>query len=309
MRVFRFNDSLSSPALISDEIPIPTPGSGQKRIRIYAAGVTRSELVWYPTAHALNGAVRTGAIPGHEFSGVVDAVGSDLCADDIGQPVFGMNDWFTDGATAEYCLAPVSSLAPKPAGLTHMEAAAVPISALTAWQGLFDRAKLQSGERVLIHGGSGAVGTFAIQFAHHAGAHVITTASHRNFAFLAGIGANEVIDYHASKFEELAGTMDIVFDLVGGETLRRSWSLLKKEGRMVTIAADSEGQKDERTKSAFFIVQPNGAQLTEISRLFEQGSLRVFVDAEVPLARASEAYCGTIENRKGRGKTVIFTTN
>jgi NADPH:quinone reductase-like Zn-dependent oxidoreductase len=216
-----------------------------------------------------------------------------------------MNDWFADGATADYCINSSSSVAVKPSRLSHLEAASVPIGALTAWQGLFERAKLQAGERILIHGGSGAVGVFAIQLARRAGAYVATTASVRNVDFLSQLGADEVIDYRTDRFEDRARDLDVVFDAVGGETLKRSWSLLRSRGRMVTIAADSEGTDDERIEKAFFIVEPNQKQLTEISRLLDAGELQCFVDAVVPFARASDAYCGTIEERRGRGKMVL----
>jgi len=305
MHAFRFNDSPESPDLIPVEMEIPSPGPGERLIRIHAAGVTPTELVWYPTTHILEGGPRHGAIPGHEFSGIVAAVGPDASPEEIGRPVFGMNDWFASGATAEYCLAPATSLASKPSRLSHAEAAAVPIGALTAWQGLIERAGVRAGERVLIHGGSGAVGVFAIQFARQAGAHVVTTASPRNFPFLADLGANETLDYRTVKLEDLGASFDVIFDAVGGETLFRSWALLRPGGRMVTIAADSEGTQDERTKSAFFIVEPNGPQLEEISRLLEAGTLRVFVDAEVPMSQAAAAYGNRAENRKGRGKVVL----
>jgi NADPH:quinone reductase-like Zn-dependent oxidoreductase len=307
MRAFRFNDSLESPDLSPSDIPIPAPGPGERLIRVHAAGVTPTELVWYPTSHTLEGGARSGAIPGHEFSGVIAAVGPDGSPEEIGRPVFGMNDWFASGATAEFCLAPATALAPKPARLSHAEAAAVPIGALTAWQGLIDRARIRRDERVLIHGGSGAVGVFAIQFAQQAGAYVVTTASPRNFQFLADIGANETMDYRTAKLEDLEANFDVIFDAVGGETLRRSWSLLRPGGRMVTIAADSEGMQDERTKSAFFIVEPNESQLEEIARLLDAGTLRVFVDAEVPMSQAASAYGSRVEGRKGRGKVVLVT--
>ena len=179
MRVMRFNDSSDAPALLAGTAPVPHPGRGEMLIRIHAAGVTPTELQWYPTTHTKDGGKRDGAILGHEFSGVIEAVGADLTSEQIGREVFGMNDWFSDGATADYCIASASSVATKPASLSHFEAASVPIGALTAWQGLFDRSKLRRGERVLIHGGSGAVGVFAIQLARRAGAHVITTASAR----------------------------------------------------------------------------------------------------------------------------------
>lgn len=306
MKVMRFNDSMAAPALIPGNAEIPQPGEGQLLIRVHAAGVTPTELQWYPTTHTLSGEKRNGAIPGHEFSGVVEAVGAGVEAGLVGREVYGMNDWFADGATAEYCTCAATAVAEKPSRLSHAEAASVPIGALTAWQGLFDKGKLQAGERVLIHGGSGAVGVFAIQMAKRAGARVITTASARNFDLLGQLGAHEVIDYQTERFEEKVGKVDVVFDGVGGETLRRSWDLLEPGGRMVTIAANSEGTKDERIEKAFFIVEPNQGQLTEIARLLDRDELRALVDAVVPWEKASDAYLGRIEGRRGRGKVVLL---
>ena len=305
MNAMRFNDSSDHPALLSDTVPTPQPSHGEMLVRVHAAGVTRTELLWYPTTHTREGGKRTGAIPGHEFSGVVETVGAEVDQNLIGREVFGMNDWFTDGASAEYCVTAATSVTVKPARLSHVEAASVPIGALTAWQGLFDRAKLQAGDRILIHGGSGGVGVFAIQLARRAAAHIITTASARNFDFLSHLGADELIDYRSGRFEETVCGVDVVFDTVGGETLKRSWSLLKSEGRMVSIAADGEGTKDERIEKAFFIVQPNQKQMTAISRLLDAGELQCFVDAIVPLVKASDAYCGSIKERNGRGKIVL----
>ena len=134
-------------------------------MQVKAAGVTPTEFLWYPTTHALDGSVRHGAIPGHEFSGVIEELGEGVDPALKDTEVYGMSDWFAEGSTAEYCITVPASLAPKPANLTHTEAASVPIGALTAWQGLIDRAKHQAGERILIHGGSGAVGVYAIQLA------------------------------------------------------------------------------------------------------------------------------------------------
>lgn len=302
----RLDDSGGAPALVADVAPMPQPSKGQLLIRVHAAGVTRTELIWYPTMHTADGGKRTGAILGHEFSGVIEAVGAGLDFVQVGKEVFGMNDWFADGATAEYCLTVPTSVAAKPARLSHAEAASVPIGALTAWQGLFDRAKLRAGERILIHGGSGSVGVFAVQLARRAGAHVAATASQRNFSLLSQLGADELIDYGSERFEERVRDLDVIFDTVGGETLRRSWGLLKPgSGRMVTIAASSEGTRDARTEKAFFIVEPNREQLTEIARLLDAGELQCFVDAVVPFANAADAYFGTIAGRSGRGKSVL----
>jgi NADPH:quinone reductase-like Zn-dependent oxidoreductase len=281
------------------------PGAHQALIHVYAAGLTPAELEWYPTSHNKDGSERRNAIPGHEFSGVVAALGAETKGFSVGDEIFGLNDWFADGATAEYCVADTSGIAHKPATLTQAEAAAVPIGALTAWQGL-ERARLREGERILVHGGAGAVGVFVIQMARRRGVHVITTASARNLNFVLGLGAEQAIDYGAENFERLVGDLDVVFDCVGGETLQRSWSVLKPGGRMVTIASDNENAGDPRVKDAFFIVEPSSQQLAEIGRLLDQGELRVFVDAEVPLSKAAAAYSRTVQSRRGYGKTVIL---
>jgi NADPH:quinone reductase-like Zn-dependent oxidoreductase len=186
-----------------------------------------------------------------------------------------------------------------------VEAATVPIGALTAWQGLFDRAKLQTGQHVLVHGGAGAVGHFAIQLARQRGAHVTATASARNLGFVSGLGADQVIDYQAVRFDETISAMDVVFDTVGGETLQRSWSVLKPGGKMITIAADSEATRDERVKQAFFIVEANHEQLAQVGALFDAGDLHTFVDAVLPLGEAAAAYAGQVRSRLGHGKMVV----
>ena len=305
MRTVRLTDAGQAAALIEEDSPEPQPGTDDLRVRVYAAGVTPTELLWYPTTHTQSGEKRTHVIPGHEFSGVIDAVGAGVTGLRLGQEVYGLNDWFSDGAMAEYCITKPFCVAPKPKRLTHAETASVPIGALTAWQGLFDRARLQAGERVLVHGGSGAVGVFATQLAHFRGAHVIATASARNLEFVSRLGAEQVIDYRAVRFEDTVGDIDVVFDTVGGETLERSWGVLKPGGRMVTIAANSEETSDERTKQAFFIVEPNQKQLTEIGGMLDVGTLQPVVDAVVPFAQAPAAYAGLVRQRLGRGKLVV----
>src|SRR5262249_787889 len=162
----RLNDAVDGPLLVAATLTQPQPADGELLIRVRAAGVTPTELLWYPTTHTKQGGVRTSAVPGHEFSGVIAVLGKGANDFSVGDEVYGMNDWFADGATAEFCLTQPQNIALKPKALTHELAATVPIGALTAWQGLFDRAKLQSGERVLIHGAAGAVGLFAVQLAH-----------------------------------------------------------------------------------------------------------------------------------------------
>ena len=248
------------------------------------------------------------AVPGHEFSGVIAAIGKDVQDFKVGDEVYGMNDWFADGATAEFCITLPQNIARKPATLSHEAAASVPIGALTSWQGLIDRAKLEPGERILVHGGAGAVGLYAVQLAHICGARLITTVSTQDIDFVKRLGANEAIDYRACRFGKEVQDVDVVFDAVGSDTLERSWGVLKPSGRMITIAADSEGTADERVKDAFFIVEPNQEQLVEIVEIAKQldaGHLRAFVKTTVPLNEASAAYSGAVRDKGGYGKIVI----
>jgi NADPH:quinone reductase-like Zn-dependent oxidoreductase len=303
----RINDGKGGSTLIEANVRQPQAREGELLIRVRAAGVTPTELLWYPSTHTKDGRARTGAVPGHEFSGVVEALGKGTSDFHAGDEIYGMNDWFADGATAEYCVTEPRNIALKPKTLSHEQAATVPIGALTAWQGLIDRAKIQPGRRILIHGGAGAVGLFAVQLAHLRNAHVIATAAARNTEFLRRLGADEVIDYQTSRFEDRVDPVDVVFDAAGGETLDRSWAVLKPNGRLVTIAADSEGTgtAEQRVKDAFFIVEPNQKQLVEVGRLVDAGTLRVFVGAVVPLEQASAAYAVTVRGERRPGKTVI----
>jgi len=306
MKVMRLADSSESPKLIEATLPQPEAGPGQVLIRVSAAGITPTELDWYPTTHDRSGGPRTGAVPSHEFSGTVAAVGPDVRDFTPGQAVFGMNDWFDQGALAEYCVTEASFIAPAPITLNPIKAATVPIGALTAWQGLFERGHLHPGDRVLIHGGAGAVGHLAIQLAHLHGAYVIATASPASFPFLRQLGASEVIDYHTTRFEEaVTQPVDIVFDTVGGDTLLRSLPLVKQDRFAITIAADGESSEDPRVKHAFFIVRPNQRQLMEVATLIDTSKLRTFVDAIVPFAQAGDAYSHKLPNRSGHGKIVV----
>jgi NADPH:quinone reductase-like Zn-dependent oxidoreductase len=305
VKVMAVNNAKQGPLLIASALPQPQPGEGELLIRVRATGVTPTELLWYPTTHTKQGGARTRAVPGHEFSGIIAAVGKGADGFNVGDEIYGMSDWFADGATAEFCLTQPQNIALKPKSLTHELAATVPIGALTAWQGLFDRAKMQSGERVLIHGAAGAVGLFVVQLAHLRGAYVIATASARNAEFVKQLGADEVIDYETSRFEDQVENVGIVFDAIGGETLDRSWAVLKPGGRIVTIAADSEVTGDQRVREAFFIVEPNQEQLLEVAKLLHAGSLKAFVSAVVPLEEASIAYSRAVPDKRGYGKVVV----
>jgi NADPH:quinone reductase-like Zn-dependent oxidoreductase len=278
-------------ALGYGEIRQPWPGTGQVLVKIFATAITPTELQWVTTWKQRTGQPRPfPLVLSHEFSGTVEALGAGVTDFKPGEAVYGMNDWFANGAQAEYCVASAAALAPKPTSLDYAQAAVVPMSALTAWQGLFEHGRLKTGERVLIHGAAGAVGGFAVQLAHWCGAHVIGTASSQNLEFVRQLGADEVIDYRTTPFETVARDMDVVFDTVGGKTLERSWSVLKPGGRIVTVAVQGETSADPRVRKAYFIVEPDGTQLTEIARLIDAGKLCPSVAAVFWLAQAREAY-------------------
>jgi NADPH:quinone reductase-like Zn-dependent oxidoreductase len=296
MKAMEFTDELNLQLV---RRPVPEPQAGEVLIQVSAVGVTPTEKLWYPTSHYVDGTARSKAIPGHEFSGIVVGVGTGVTSYRRGDAVFGLNDWFAEGATAEFCITRPSNLSLKPSSLSHVEAASAPIGSLTAWQGLRVRAKLRKGERVLIHGGAGAVGLFAVQLAKSQGAYVIATSSKANIDFVRQLGANEVIDYRERRFEAV-GLIDVIFDTVGGETLDRSWDLLKPGGRLVTIAADAESSTDPRVKSAFFIVEQDGEQLAALGKLFDSGELKAFVKAELRMEDADHAYSGLIAGNPGK---------
>ena len=198
-------------------------------------------------------------------------------------------------------------MAPKPRTLDYVQSAAVPLSALTAWQALFEHARLVSGQTVLIHGAAGGVGVFAVQLAHWAGAHVSATASARHRDFLRDLGADEVIDYTTTRFEEVVHAVDLVFDTRGGDTLRRSWAVVKPGGVLVSIVSPPpppEVIQGHDVRFVWFIVEPNRAELVQIGALIDGRQLRPIVDTVFPLAQARQAY-EQAERGHTRGKIVL----
>jgi NADPH:quinone reductase-like Zn-dependent oxidoreductase len=292
-------------SLVVGKIPMPRPGPGEVLVAVHATAVTPTEFQWFPTFNQKSGEGRPfPVVLSHEFSGVVAAVGKDVTTFKFGEAVYGLNDWFANGAQAQFCTVAENALAAKPKSLNDAQAAVVPISALTAWQGLFDKANLQAGQRALIHGAAGGVGVFAVQLARARGAVIAATASAGNIEFVHSLGASQVIDYKSARFEEVVEKVDVVFDGVGGETLARSWDLVKPGGKVVSYASESGSSAEQRVRDAFFIVEASGAQLAEIGNLIDGGKLRVFVEETFPLEKAREAYARA---QKGgmRGKVAV----
>jgi NADPH:quinone reductase-like Zn-dependent oxidoreductase len=302
MKAIRQHGRGGPQSLRYEDAPKPSPKPGEVLVRVRAAGVTPTELNWVTSRTTQSGAPRPlPFIPGHEFSGEVAALGEGVAIVDVGDEIYGMNDWFGDGTQAEYCLARIADIAHKPISIAHTGAAVTAISALTAWQGLFDHLRIDAGQHILVHGGAGSVGSFAVQFAHHRGARVTATVSAANIDFVRDLGADDAIDHRAEQFEQRVQQVNAVFDTVGSETLRRSWSVLAPGGRLVTIAATEEGSPDARTREAFFIVEPRRGELEEIARLIDAGQIRPVVGAEFPLADAILAY----QTKPVRGKVAL----
>lgn len=305
MKAIYLNQKGGAESLTFGDLPQPQLQSGEVLVKIHATAITPTELQWYPTFHTPTGEPRPFPIVlSHEFSGVIESLGAGVKDFKVEDEVFGLNDWFVNGAQAEYCVAPAAMLALKPRLLDHAHAAVVPISALAAWQGLLERLQLQAGQRALIHGAAGGVGIFAVQLARWRGAHVIATASAANLDFARALGAHETIDYRATRFEDAARNVDAVFDTVGGETLQRSWNLLKPRGGLVTVATGGAQADEQRVRDAFMLVRADSCHLKQIARLIDAGDLRVSVEAVYPLADARAAYARA-QRGKMRGKIAL----
>ncbi len=307
MRAIRLHGRGGPEALVYEDAPQPQPGPGEVLVHVYATAIIATELKWDVTYQTPEGNLNLLPIPGRDLSGVVEEVGTGVTTLVKGSEVFGMLGYSRNGAGAEYAIALPDELAPKPVTLDHVQAAAVPLSALTAWQAFFDQAHLSAGQTVLIHGGAGGVGVFAVQLARWAGAQVIATASVRNRDFLRQLGASEVVDYTATRFEEAAHNVDLVLDTVGGGTLQRSWQVIRTGGMLISIV-DSQPPnalvKGDDIRFAYFVVEPNHDELLQISTLIDAGRLRPNIDAVFPLAQARQAYEQAAKGHT-RGKIVL----
>jgi NADPH:quinone reductase-like Zn-dependent oxidoreductase len=238
-------------------------------------------------------------IPGHEFSGVVEQIGSDVAAYAPGDAVFGTSEM---GAYAEYLAVKPAAIARKPSNLSFEEAASVPVASQTAWQGIFTHAHLEKGQTILIHGGAGAVGAYAVQLASHAGATVIATASGDDEAYLNSVGASRVIDYREGQFEKvLREKVDVVFDLIGGDTQKRSFLVLKEGGHLVatTQPVSQEETARHRVSGAMMRLAPSADGLGRIAQLLEEGTIRPDVATVYALQDAAEAWKDIAGNLPG----------
>lgn len=287
MKAVRIHSYGGPETLILEDAPIPEPQSDELLVRIFAAGV--NPVDW----KIREGLLGQGPLPqvmGIDFSGVVEHAGSNVSDFAVGDEVFGEVGEET-GSYCEYTTTPVSHVARKPAAFSHAQVAALPVVSLTAWQALFETAHLRLGQKVLIHAATGGVGSFAVQFAKLKGARVIATASGASADFVRGLGADQLIDYHSTRFEDVVHDADLVFDTIGGETQERSFKAIKRGGMLVSIVQPpSMSLAQSRGVTAIFMRQkPDGAQLAKIADLMANGKVKVNVETVLPLSEARKA--------------------
>jgi NADPH:quinone reductase-like Zn-dependent oxidoreductase len=294
-----------STLVYEEDVPRPQPDSGQVLISVRAAGV--NPLNWKIRAGYMRQMMDFSLplILGMDVSGVVVEVGANSKFEP-GQEVYGVAELGVSGAYAEFALAAEAAISLKPKTLSHVEAASIPVVASTAWQALLDVGRLSEGEKVLIHAAAGGVGMFAVQLAKWQGAYVIGTASGRNLDFVRQLGADEVIDYQTTAFEEVVKDVDMVLDTLGGESQEKSWGVLKPEGILVsTISPPSQETAEiHGVRAAMIMVQPTNSLLTEIANLIDKGELKTSVDRVIPLSNAREAH-EICQQGHTRGKLVL----
>jgi len=289
-----------------EEAPRPQPNDNEVLIRVLAASVNPVDAAIRSGKYAEYFHTKLPLIPGMDAAGVIEKAGSKITALKAGDPVYAFFTLREEGGYGEFALAKEGEVARKPSSITYEEAAAVPAAGSTAWQALVDAAKLGAGQTVLIHGGSGGVGHFAIQIAKARGARVIATASTANQEFLKKLGVDQAIDYTATKFEDVVKDVDVVLDAVGGDTLRRSYSVVKKGGIIVTIA----GEPDQAALDAHGIrgvsisAAPKSETFAELTRLIEDGKVKPVVTQVFPLAEVAKAQ-EQIATRHTRGKIIL----
>lgn len=282
------------------ELPYPHAAENDVVVEVHAAGFTPGELDWPATWTDRAGRDRTPSVPGHDVSGVVADLGYGTTGLTPGQPVFGITDWARNGSLAEYVAVEARNLVPLPAGVDHTVAAAVPISGLSAWQGLFDHAGLVAGQTVLIHGAAGAVGSLAVQLAHEAGAHVIGSGRTAHRDTVMDLAADRFVDLQQDRLADV-GPVDVVFDVIGGALLDDSAALVCPGGTLVTIA-EPPRFRPERGRAVFFVVEPDRSGLAAMAERLHDGRLRPLVAATCALAEVPTVFA---PGHRRPGKTIV----
>lgn len=306
MRALRAHHRGGPELLVVEDAETPVPARGEVLVAVHVAAITLTELGWDLSWQTRDGTDRTPVIPSHELSGVVTAVGGGVTGVAVGDEVYGLVDFDRNGAAAEFVAVPAAALAAKPVKASHIEAAALPLAALTAWQALVVHADVRAGERVLVHGGAGGVGVYAVQLAAALGAQVVATDLPGNEAFVRSLGAAQFLDFTSRRFDAELSGLDVVLDTVGGQTLSRSYGVLRPGGRLVTLAAPPDPADAEKhaVHAMFFVVRPDHDELTRIAAMVDDGSLRPVVAGTYPLRQGRAAF-EAIDGPRRPGKIVL----
>ncbi len=280
--------------------PEPRPAINDVVVEVHASGFVPTELTWPSTWTDRLDRDRTPTIPGHELAGVVTELGYGTTGLSVGQGVFGLTDWYRDGTLAEYVAVEARNLAPLPGDVSFADGASLPISGLTAWQGLFDLGRLRAGQTVLAHGAAGAVGAMVVQLAREAGAHIIGTGRAADRQTALDFGANDFLDLEGDALEDIGG-VGLVFDVIGGDVQKRSAALVRAGGTLVTIVGPPEHRPADGL-AIDFVVESDRAQLGEIVQRLRDGRLRTHIGAVASLDDAVASFNPT---KRRTGKTVI----
>jgi len=307
MQAIRIHDYGDPGVLRCENAPEPTLLPRDVLIRVHGAGVNPADCQFRRGDYRAIAPLPMPAILGWDVAGTVAEVGPEAQGFRIGDPVFALCQMGRDGAYAEFVAVQDAFVAPAPASLALIDAAAVPLAALTAWQALFDLGQLRAGQSVLIHAGAGGVGSFAIQLARNAGVHVTATARSENHALLHSLGAESCIDYRDPRWAEALRDFDVVLDGAAGDARARSWGVLREGGLLVAIAmppADPAEAAQHGRRAATAQVVPDGTRLREIAAMIDAGRLRVVIDSRYPLAQVAAAHARS-ESRQARGKIVL----
>jgi len=282
------------------ERPEPQAGINDVVVQVHASGFVPTELAWPSTWTDRLDRDRTPSIPGHEVAGVVSDLGYGTTGLSLGQRVFGLADWYRDGTLAEYLAVEARNLAPLPGDVDFMVGASLPISGLTAWQGLFQHGHLQAGQSVLVHGAAGAVGSMVTQLAREAGAYVIGTGRAADRQKALDSGAQEFVDLDSDTLADV-GSVDLVLDLIGGDIGKRSGRLIRAGGTLVSIVGPSEARPVDGL-AIDFVVEPDRTQLSEIVQRVRDGRLRTNIGN---VATLDDAVAALNPTERRRGKTII----
>ncbi len=287
-----------------EDAPVPQPGAGQVLVRVHAAGVNPFDHKLASGAFAKFIPLQLPYIPGADFSGVIEKLGADVRGVNVGDQVYG--NCQPIGAYAQFVAAPAATIAAKPRTLGHSSAASIPTGAQTAWQAIFNLGRLERGQTILIHAAAGGVGSFAVQLAHWKGARVIATASGQNVEYVRSLGADEVVDYKTTRFETVARDVDLVLDLLGGETQARSCGVLKSGGRLISSVQPppQDAAKARGVHAEMVQMHASTENLAEIAKLVDAGTVKVPPVKTFPLERAAEAWKEILSGHT-QGKIVL----